>query len=94
MGAKGKSLLCRVIGDPRHVGIVRVWEIGGDYLSSHLSDISDQSSVIVVMGRERERGVRGNVVFQSTQYEVNTGRVIHENYKYQPVNTISNKKFL
>ena len=76
MGAKGKSLLCRVIGDPCHRGIVRVWENGGDHLSSHLSDISDQSSVIVVMGRERERGVRGNVVFQSTWYEVNTGRVI------------------
>ena len=54
MGAKGKSLLCRVIGDPCHRGIVRVWENGGgpmDHLSSHLSDISDQSSVIVVMGQ-------------------------------------------
>ena len=81
MGAKGKSLFCRVIGDPRHRGIVRVWENGGDHLSSHLSDISDQSSVIVVMGRERERGVRGNVVFQSTQYEVNTWQVNNANYK-------------
>ena len=53
MGAKGKSLFCRVIGDR---GIVRVWENGGDHLSSHLSDISDQSSVIVVMGQGEGEG--------------------------------------
>ena len=64
-----------------------------DHLSSHLSDISDQSSVIVVMG-QGEGGVRGNVVFQSTQYEVNTGQVNYENYKYQPVNTSLKQNFI
>ena len=39
-------------------------------------------------------GVRGNVVFQSTQYEVNTWQVNNANYKYKPVNTSRKQKVI
>ena len=46
------------------------------------------------MGQGEGEGVRGNVVFQSTQYEVNTWQVNNANYKYKPVNTSRKQKVI